>query len=776
MTSFTAPMKTELSNFCQDYSKLLLPLRRELGKSIDLIRDKQDTEEIKKTVSTLCDSHHRLKTLSEKIDSQQAYVIIFGPLKSGKSTLMNAFSGAYVSEVTALPAYPCLVHVRHEEETSLSASRFNGQTESFDDFRQMQTAVEVYHRQLAEQIREIEEQGETFEPGIHCPGAIRRIDIGLPAEPLKESYTILVDTPGLYSRMKFGYDLMSREFRDSAACAVFVVKTDNLFLEQVFEEFNDLLNLFSRIFLVVNIDGNKCDLEPDGELHPSLESRDPQKIVDAFCSLSMSAPLRNAYEEGRLKIYPIDLLKAACQRLGKEDNGSLGDKTGQYPEETEANNGNTTATELNNTDNSGASQTEALSSESTETSDLLMPQTEDIGSDNFKDFMTDLTDYLNSNDYLIHFMRDSLRQGRQLIREIESGCHEDNLESFLAGLKSMEADYERESEQRQALVRLRELNWKDNLTEVREQLKNAIDTFIQSEQERLETVFNQEVDEWFAGTESLNQLLEERITPVFERLPNSFREFVSERIQEVTDNPIAGARISDSARRDLEKVDFSFNNIRSNALEATSNQGERIVLPETEVTEDAMPIRRRFWDFLLFRGKNRIRTKIFGSESDKQISIKVKQSRLGEKSRNAFCTNIRQQLQDTFSDLTETMLEDMVETYISETNTAVEDILTRRIQELEEQLPRMKRRIKARREIHKTLENLAKQIETHDKELGTLEETFSQQHPDSESETKAEDDSESDSEEYETFELPEAESQISEQNQFQDESSQSLSS
>ena len=71
---------------------------------------------------------------------------------------------------------------------------------------------------------------------------------------------ILVDTPGLYSRMNFGYDVLTREFRDGAACAVFVVKTDNLFLEQVFAEFNQLLGLFSRIFIVVNVDSGKRDL------------------------------------------------------------------------------------------------------------------------------------------------------------------------------------------------------------------------------------------------------------------------------------------------------------------------------------------------------------------------------------------------------------------------------------------------------------------------------------------------------------------------------------
>ena len=97
----------------------------------------------------------------------------------------------------------------------------------------------------------------------HLPAAVRRVDVRMPAEQLAGSGAVLVDTPGLYSRMKFGYDLMTREFRNAAASAIFVVKTDNLFLEQVFDEFNDLLRLFSRIFLVVNLDSTKRDLQPE---------------------------------------------------------------------------------------------------------------------------------------------------------------------------------------------------------------------------------------------------------------------------------------------------------------------------------------------------------------------------------------------------------------------------------------------------------------------------------------------------------------------------------
>ncbi len=730
MTSFAAPMKTELSSFCREYSQLLLPLRRELGKSIELIRDQQETDDIKEILSSLCDAHHRLKNLAEKIDSQQAYVIIFGPLKSGKSTLINAFTGAYVSEVTSLPAYPCLVHVRHEEEVSLTASRFNGQTERFEDFGRMKSAVEVYHRELAEHIREVEDQEETFEPGIHFPEAIRRLDIGLPAEPLKESYTILVDTPGLYSRMKFGYDLMTREFRDSAACAVFVVKTDNLFLEQVFEEFNDLLDLFTRIFLVVNIDGHKRDLEADGELRPSLESREPQKIIDAFCSLSMSAPLRHAYEQGRLKIYPIDLLKAAGERLAEGAAQSAGEETGERPEETGENGEEPVAEDAVDADKDFDFQPAARDVQNVESIENFSPPAGDVGSGNFNEFMADLTNYLNSNDYIIHFMRDSLRQGRQLIEEIEQGCREENLKSFLIGTKALQADYDRESDRRQAFLYLRDLNWEEAFAGVRKRIKENSKNFVQTEQKRVETELKREVDEWFTATESLKQLLDERINPVFERLPVSFRQFVFERIQNLTNNSFAGAELHEAGQEKIEKVDLSFGVIRSEALDAAQVAGENVSTPGKGFSAEAMPVRRRFWDWLLLRRMNSIRAKIFGSDDDKTITLKVKQSRLGEKSKQDFCANLRQYLRDAFAHLSREMLDPMVNTYISGAKNAADDALKRGVEDLNQRLPRLKSRIQARHEVHETIENLASLVDVHDRELASLEDTFSCRHPD----------------------------------------------
>ncbi|HIL71550.1 MAG TPA: hypothetical protein EYG38_17080, partial [Verrucomicrobia bacterium] len=206
-------MKTEISNFCKDYAAVLAPLAGSLNETIRCIQKESHEGILKIPLTGLADVKHRLKTLFDKIEGQQAYLLIFGPLKSGKSTLMNAISGSYVSEVTSLPAYPCLVYVSHSDNSRYSVTRYNGRKNSFTEGNIVQALVNDSHANLADRIRLVEEQGASFDPGMHYPEAIRRIDIEIPAKNLQESSTVLVDTPGLYSRMKFGYDLMTREFR-----------------------------------------------------------------------------------------------------------------------------------------------------------------------------------------------------------------------------------------------------------------------------------------------------------------------------------------------------------------------------------------------------------------------------------------------------------------------------------------------------------------------------------------------------------------------------------
>ena len=93
-----------------------------------------------------------MQLLSQKVSEQRAYVLIFGPLKSGKSTLMNSIAGSYVSEVSSLPAYPSLVFVSHGDKPEFLLTDYEGKTETYERHGQRSAKrIDTAHSQLAEQ-------------------------------------------------------------------------------------------------------------------------------------------------------------------------------------------------------------------------------------------------------------------------------------------------------------------------------------------------------------------------------------------------------------------------------------------------------------------------------------------------------------------------------------------------------------------------------------------------------------------------------------------------
>lgn len=580
-------MKTLLSQFCDDFSAALAPLLPRLKEFADRIGQERPAGAAaarpapvpREQVADFREVSLRLRALADKVAEQQAYVLIFGPLKSGKSTLMNAISGSYVSEVTALPAYPCMVYVRHAPKLEFLVTRYSGETQTFGSSSSMRMQIGRDHGELAERIRAEERSGRDFDPALHFPAAIRRIDVKVSAPDLAESGAVLVDTPGLYSRMKFGYDRMTREFRDAAACAIFVVKTDNLFLEQVFDEFNDLLQLFSRIFLVVNLDGNKRDLKPDGTLAPSLEREDPVRVIEAFETLSMTSPLKGAIESGRLRIYPVDLLQAASERL----------RTRQGGQEARAERGD------------------------------------------FESFIQDLSDYLSSTDYLVAFLGDSLRQADLLLSETQRLCRHHALRSLLVKTEDLEREKRHQQQLLGAVDRLAGEDWTAAFGALGRRLMESGQAAQGSLEDRARRGIDNALRAWFQSDRSLAALIDGELTPLLVGYQNELATELQQSLRQAVGNSQAGAVLPNERLGDLERLRLSLADFAAEGLVAVSPRATvKAERPTIDVSE--LPVRRTLWDWLFFRSQAAVRRRLFGAAGagEQPIPRHVKEQRLGE--------------------------------------------------------------------------------------------------------------------------------------------------
>jgi len=594
-------MKTEISKFCEAYLHVLNALPPAM-RDATAAMEKGDAEGLlQRPLATLNDTRARLRSLVEKLESQQAYLLIFGPLKSGKSTLMNAISRTYVSEVTSLPGYPCLVYVRHSDQPHFSATRYNGRETVFADGRMLRDVIADSHIALAEQIREAENRRGDFDPRHDFTEAIRRVDVKIPVDSLAESSTVLVDTPGLYSRMNFGYDVLTREFRDSAACAVFVVKTDNLYLEQVFAEFNQLLGLFSRIFLVINVDSSKRDLQPDGTLSPSTESRDPQKIIEAFKTLSMAGPLRTAYEEGRLRLHAVDLLNAASSFLAQ-------------PSQSHA------------TTTSATTQSATYHASPNNGSNGRQHD-DDAQRIAFDAFLADLTDYLNSSDYTREFMRDSLRQGSTFCAEMREVCEGPEMKELVAQQAQLAEEMSGLNEKIATTERLLGVSWEAVFDQARTENSKAIDRAAREKAETLVKDLTTALDEWYGTDASLADLATRHWNPIITRAARDLSEASRSRLRSLLGGPLGGAEPSAAVMTDLHSIDFDLAPTAAAASPALATAEPTEAYPLT-IKAEHVPVKKSFGDWMLFRGLNSVRRRVFGDDLQQTIAPEIKTKRL----------------------------------------------------------------------------------------------------------------------------------------------------
>ncbi len=609
-------MKNEITRFCESLLRALGDLDPSLPRVAEELEKRGD---LSRPLTALRGALARLQNLAEKLATQRAYLLIFGPLKSGKSTLMNAVSGAYVSEVTSLPGYPALVFVQHATEPGFSVTRYNGRESCFTDARVLKEVIADSHVALAEQIRAADLRDEQFDPHRHTPEGVRRIDVKLPVTRLAESGTVLVDTPGLYSRMNFNYAMLTREFRDRATCAVFVVKTDNLFLDQVFAEFDQLLDLFSRIFLVVNVDSGKRDLQADGTLAPSAESEDPQRIVETFKTLSMAGPLRAAWEQGRVRIHAVDLMRAASSSLarGRDD---------------EAQEGNESA--------------------------------------GFVAFERELVDYLNGSDYAREFVRDTLRQSFTLCGEMADICTAPELAELRAQQAAITAEIARLDGQVAAFDRLLAADWKATFSEVRIGNVQRTVSAAEARAEKLMIALEDALDRWYTTDDSLKSLGQQYWNPLVRKAGAALADQTARDLRKALATPVGGATPTPAMMMDLHKVGFDLAPIGVAALTALElmDSTEPFRIP---IRLESLPVKKSFADWLLFRTSTKVADRLFGEDRVRNIPSVTKHERLDGASHAAFRGLIRSALAEKFPELPVKSAGHLLEHYVEKFSAAV---------------------------------------------------------------------------------------------------------
>ncbi|MFM1873069.1 MAG: hypothetical protein RL398_2491, partial [Planctomycetota bacterium] len=489
-----------------------------------------------------------------------------------------AIAAAYVSEVSSLPAYPCLVFVSHGQQREYLVTLYDGTVERFAETHTLHARIAQAHGDLARAIRAAEDRHEVFDPQEHFPQAIRRVDVLVPDSALDRTGAVLVDTPGLYTRMRFGYDRMTREFRDAAACAIFVVKSDTLFLEQVFSEFQQLLELFSRIFLVVNVDSHKRDLAADGTLVPSLEQSDPDAVLRAFEQLAMSAPLQRAAREGRVRMYPVDLLQAG--------------------------------------------------------SAVLRKASEDEHPTGFRNFRRDLSDFLASSEYLAAFLRDSVQRGETLLREAAATAASDDVAKLEASIRDLDGRIADAQAEARAVAATIAADWPEAFARLRRELEAEIERYSRDSGAKLLRALGASVDTWFLSGHSLAWLTQGQWQPMLQDFRDNVVAAALRAFEMQQSQASAGIDLPTGTVDAMRRAGVDLRQLKATALTKLGAVAFGPAL-EVPIRLGSFPIKRSVLDMVTFRSVDKVRERLFGPESAPDVKIpgKEKAARLGEPGR-----------------------------------------------------------------------------------------------------------------------------------------------
>ncbi|HSR70258.1 MAG TPA: hypothetical protein VLU25_20180 [Acidobacteriota bacterium] len=269
----------------------------------------------------------RFGSLYRRTARPEVRTMVTGPLKAGKSTLLNALArNPHVSQISQLPAYPCFVEVRDLERdqqgTPLEDARsmFYRQDGSLGRETSHQQGIEFLDGLLDDYIRAGKDAPIEYER------VVQKVDL-----PKGEAGVelVLIDSPGLFFNRRVDATFFPSEDLASEAAnpevldrtrdmyletdvVIFVIRPEQLFFEAV----ADYLRSFARrtkmrVFILVNA-STHSKVQKGTEIVDFNQVEEHEKIRDYFLQhIADGDLLDDIRSERRISLHFADLLDAA---------------------------------------------------------------------------------------------------------------------------------------------------------------------------------------------------------------------------------------------------------------------------------------------------------------------------------------------------------------------------------------------------------------------------------------------------------------------------------
>lgn len=299
-----------LSDELRERRRRLVAESRALATELEHVAAVVATGALPPELRTLVESsRERVARALSRLEEAHYKIGVFGLIRMGKSTLLNALAGRYVSRIDALPTTAAMVQL------------YSGSGPAQVSFLDGREPLEIPAEADAVAEYTTQERNPRNEKGVRAV-AVPLPDAGLPED------VVLVDTPGLGDVLRVFSSHAELSLQGEAHAVILVARYGSVFHQENVEFLRLALERVPRVFFVVNCDARATNLTAQG-LVPSEWGPEAERALRMRFERDIAGRDRlfaQAAEEERLEIFFVDVLAAAGARL--QQTSGTGDEAG----------------------------------------------------------------------------------------------------------------------------------------------------------------------------------------------------------------------------------------------------------------------------------------------------------------------------------------------------------------------------------------------------------------------------------------------------------------
>ena len=182
--------------------------------------------------------------------------------------------------------------------------------------------------------------------------------------------------------------------------------------------------------------------------------------------------------------------------------------------------------------------------------------------------------------------------------------------------------------------------------------------------------------------------------------------FARESIESQIPEPFTGLKLDHRLAHDIATIELPMDELANKALESANGSIDWKRPGQLFKTED-IPVRRRFWDWILFRSMATIKKKLFGSPQPERIITRTeKHARLGTNGLSAMKESLGSKARTHLQAMQGSIEKTLVRSYVKNLLKRLEESLSERRSQLDQEQARWAKLVESHSEILRLLDQL----------------------------------------------------------------------